>query len=164
MRAALQWAFSDDGDVTLGVELAAWAAPLFVGLSLLEECARWCERALAGLDDAAQGTRQEMILQEALALSLMYTGGNSDQVRAAIERGLHLEETFGNVPRKLQLFLSLYSLLMRLADFRGALKVAEQGATFAETAKDQAGLTSRRFYARRCLPLYWRPSRGAILW
>jgi predicted ATPase/DNA-binding winged helix-turn-helix (wHTH) protein len=140
VRTALQWAFSDHGDVTLGVELAAWAAPLFVGLSLLEECTRWCERALAGLDDTAQGTRQEMILQEALALSLMYTGGNSHQVRAAIERGLHLEETFGQVPRKLQLFLSLYSLLMRLADFRGALKVAEQSATFAETAKDQAGL------------------------
>ncbi|MGB6394949.1 MAG: transcriptional regulator, partial [Bradyrhizobium sp.] len=140
VRTALQWAFSDDGDVTLGVELAAWAAPLFVGLSLLEECTRWCERALAGLDDAAQGTRREMILQEALALSLMYTGGNSDQVRVAIERGLHLEETFGHVPRKLQLFLSLYSLLMRLTDFRGALKVAEQSATFAETAEDQAGL------------------------
>ncbi|HTC04006.1 MAG TPA: winged helix-turn-helix domain-containing protein [Xanthobacteraceae bacterium] len=140
VRAALQWAFSDDGDVTLGVELAAWAAPLFVGLSLLEECTRWCERALACLDAAAQGTRQEMILQEALALSLMYTGGNGDQVRAAIERGLHLEEAFGDVPRKLQLFLSLYSLLMRLADFRGALKVAEQSGTFAETAKDPAGL------------------------
>jgi predicted ATPase/DNA-binding winged helix-turn-helix (wHTH) protein len=140
VRAALQWAFSDEGDVTLGAELAAWAAPLFVGLSLLEECTRWCERALAGLDDAAQGTRQEMILQEALALSLMYAGGNSNQVRAAIERGLYLEETFGHVPRKLQLFLSLYSLLMRLADFRGALKVAQQSATFAESAKDQAGL------------------------
>ncbi len=140
VRTALQWAFSDDGDATLGVELAAWAAPLFVGLSLLEECTRWCERALAGVDDAAQGTRQEMILQEALALSLMYTGRNSDQVRAAIERGLHLEETFGHAQRKLQLFLSLYSLLMRLADFRGALKVAEQSATFAETAEDRAGL------------------------
>jgi predicted ATPase/DNA-binding winged helix-turn-helix (wHTH) protein len=140
VRTALQWAFSDDGDVTLGVELAAWAAPLFVGLSLLGECTRWCERALACLDDAAQDTRQEMILQEALALSLLYTGGNSDQVRVAIERGLHLEETFGHVSRKLQLFLSLYSLLMRLADFRGALKVAEQSGTFAETAKDPAGL------------------------
>ena len=52
VRAALQWAFSDDGDVTLGVELAAWAAPLLVGLSLLEECTRWCERALASLEDA----------------------------------------------------------------------------------------------------------------
>jgi predicted ATPase/DNA-binding winged helix-turn-helix (wHTH) protein len=140
VRAALQWAFSDVRDITLGVELAAWAAPLFVGLSLLEECTRWCERALACLDDAAPSTRQEMILQEALALSLMYTGGNSDQVRVAIERGLHLEETYGHVSRKLQLFLSLYSLFMRLADFRGALKVAEQSGTFAEIAKDPAGL------------------------
>ena len=103
MRAALQWSFSDKGDGPLGVELAAWA-PLFVGLSLLEECTRWCERALSGLNDAARGTRQEMILQEAFALSLMYTGGNSNQVRAAIERGLHLEETFGHALRKLQLF------------------------------------------------------------
>ena len=57
VRAALQWAFSDDGDVSVGVELATWAAPLFIGLSLLEECGRWCERALASLDDAARGTR-----------------------------------------------------------------------------------------------------------
>jgi hypothetical protein len=93
VRAALEWAFSDEGDITVGVELAATVAPLFIGLSLLEECARWCERALAGLDAPARGTRQEMILQEALALSSMYTSGKSDQVRAAIERGLALSST-----------------------------------------------------------------------
>jgi predicted ATPase/DNA-binding winged helix-turn-helix (wHTH) protein len=136
VRAALQWAFSDDGDVGVGVELAAWAAPLFIGLSLLEECRRWCERALAGLGETARGARQEMILQEAFALSSMYTSGNSDQVRAAIDRGLALEETFGDLRRKLQLLLSVYSLLMRLADFRGALDVAKQSATFAENAED----------------------------
>jgi predicted ATPase len=38
VRAALEWAFSDDGDVSVGVELDAWAAPLFTELSLLEEC------------------------------------------------------------------------------------------------------------------------------
>ena len=70
VRAALGWALSDRGDVAVGVELAAWAAPLFIGLSLLEECRGWCERALAALDDASRGTRQEMILQEALALSI----------------------------------------------------------------------------------------------
>jgi predicted ATPase/DNA-binding winged helix-turn-helix (wHTH) protein len=140
VRAALQWAFSDDGDTTLGVELAAWAAPLFVGLSLLEECTRWCERALASLNAAARGTRQEMILQEALALSSMYTTGNSDLVRAAIERGLHLEETFGDRRHKLQLLCGLHRLLMRLADFGGALAVAQQSATFAESIDDPAGL------------------------
>jgi predicted ATPase/DNA-binding winged helix-turn-helix (wHTH) protein len=140
VRAALQWAFSDDGDVSVGVELATSAAPLFIGLSLLEECGRWSERALACLDDAARGTRQEMILQEAFALSSLYTTGKSDQVRDAIERALALEETFGDSRHRLQLLFCLWRLLMRLADYRGALAVAQQSATFAEAAKDPAGL------------------------
>ena len=38
VRAALEWAFSDDGDASVAVALAASAAPLFIGLSLLDEC------------------------------------------------------------------------------------------------------------------------------
>src|SRR5277367_5222047 len=38
VRAALGWALSDHGDVAVGIELATWAAPLFIGLSLFEEC------------------------------------------------------------------------------------------------------------------------------
>jgi predicted ATPase len=150
VRAALQWAFSDDGDVTLGVELAAWAAPLFVGLSLLEECTRWCERALASLEDGTRGTRQEMILQEGLALSSMYTTGNSDQVRAAIERALALEETFGDRRHHLELSFGLYRLHMRLGDFRSALAVVQQSATLAETANDPAGLLISDFMLGTC--------------
>jgi predicted ATPase/DNA-binding winged helix-turn-helix (wHTH) protein len=149
-RAALHWAFSGDGDVTLGVECAAWAAPLFIGLSLLEECGRWCERALADMDVTARGTRQEMILQQALALSLMYTSGNSDQARAAIERGLALEETFGDRRHQLQLLFGLYRLLMRLADFRGALAVAQRAATFAEAADDPTDLLIADFMVGTC--------------
>jgi len=138
VRAALQWAFSDHGDFGVGVELAAWAAALFIRLSLLAECGRWCERALASLE-GARGTKQEMILQEALALSSMYATGNSDQVRAAIERALALEEAFGDSRHHLELCFGLFRLLIRLADFRGALAVAQQSATFAEAAKDPAG-------------------------
>jgi predicted ATPase/DNA-binding winged helix-turn-helix (wHTH) protein len=145
VRAALDWAFSDDGDVGVGVELAARAAPLFIGLSLLEECDRWCQRALAGLNDSTHGTRQEMILQEALALSSMYTSGNSERVRAAIERGFALEEAFGDRRHQLQLLYGLYRLLMRLTDFRGALEIAQQSATFAEAAEDPAGLLLANF-------------------
>jgi predicted ATPase/DNA-binding winged helix-turn-helix (wHTH) protein len=150
VRAALQWAFSTDGDVSVGVELAARTAPLFIGLSLLVECNRWCEQALASLDDIARGTRQEMILQEAFALSSMYTTGNSDQVRAAIERVLALEEAFGDHRHRLQLLVGLHRLLMRLADFRGALEVAQQSATFAEVAKDRAGLAIADFMLGVC--------------
>ncbi len=150
VRAALEWAFSADGDVAVGVELATWAAPLFIGLSLLEECDRWCERALACLDDAARGTRQEMILQEALALSSMYISGNADQVRAAIERGLALEEAFGDRRHQLQLLYGLYRLLMRLGDFRAALAAAQQSATLVEGAQDPAGLVIADFMLGTC--------------
>jgi predicted ATPase/DNA-binding winged helix-turn-helix (wHTH) protein len=150
VRAALQWTFSDGGDVSVGIELATGAAPLFIRLSLLEECERWCEQALASLRDRTRGTRQEMILQEALALSSMYTTGNSDRVRAAIERALALEETFGDRRHHLELSFGLYRLFMRLADFRSALAVAQQSAALAGTANDPASLLISDFMLGTC--------------
>jgi len=139
VRAALGWALSDHGDVAVGIELAAWAAPLFIGLSLLEECRGWRERALAALDDARRGTRQEMILQEAMAMSSMLTRGHSDQVRAAIERGLVLAEAFHDRTRQLRLLAGLNLFLHRLGEIRGALAVAEQAGVIAHAAKHPAG-------------------------
>jgi predicted ATPase len=139
VRAALGWALSDRGDAAVGIELATWAAPLFTGLSLLEECRAWCERALAALDDASRGASQEMILQEALALSSMFTRGHSDQVRAAIERGLALAEAFHDRARQLRLLVGLSIFLTRLGDIRGALVVAEQAGVIAPVAKHPAG-------------------------
>ena len=139
VRAALRWALSDYGDVAVGTELATWAAPLFIGLLLLEECRGWCERALAALDDASHGSRQEMILQEALALSSMFTRGNSDQVRAAIERGLALAEAFQDRARQLRLLAGMNLFLARLGDIRGALAVAEQAGVIAQAVKHPFG-------------------------
>jgi predicted ATPase/DNA-binding winged helix-turn-helix (wHTH) protein len=139
VRAALGWALSDRGDAAVGIELATWAAPLFTGLSLLGECRGWCERALAALDDASRGTRQEMILQEALAMSSMLTRGNSDQVRAAIERGLALAEACQDHVRQLRLFFGQSIFFMRFGDIRGALAVAEQAGVIAEAVKHPTG-------------------------
>src|SRR6202795_3289652 len=139
VRAGLGWALSDHRDLAVGIELATWAAPLFFGLSLFEECRGWCERALAALDDASRGTRQEMILQEALALSSMLSRGNSDQVRAELERGLALAEALEDRPRQLRLLVGLNHFLGRLGDVRGALAVAKQGGVIAQAAKHPAG-------------------------
>jgi predicted ATPase len=139
VRAALGWALSDRGDVAVGIELATWAAPLFIGLSLLGECRGWCERALATLDDASRGTRQEMILQEALAMSSMYTRGHNDQVGADLERGLALAEAFQDRGRQLRLLAGLNLSFLRLGDIRGALAAAEQAGVIAQAAKQPAG-------------------------
>jgi predicted ATPase/DNA-binding winged helix-turn-helix (wHTH) protein len=140
VRAALEWALSDQGDAAVGVDLAAWAAPLFVGLSLLEECKRWCERALAALDDASRGTKQEMILQEAAALSSMFTKGDSGEVRRGIERGLSIAEALGDQLHQLQLLYGMNIFLTRLGDFRGALAAVEQAGDIARNADDPIGI------------------------
>jgi hypothetical protein len=139
VRATLGWALSDRGDVAVGIELATWAAPLFIGLSLLGECRLWCERALAALDGASRGTRQEMILQEALALSSMFTRGHSEQVRVEFERGLALAEAFQDPARQLSLLVGRNIFLTQLGDLRGALAVAEQAGVIAQAAKHPAG-------------------------
>ena len=139
VRAAIGWALSERGDVAVGIELVTWAAPLFIGLALLEECRVWCERALSTLDDANRGTRQEMVLQEARALSTMLTKGNNDQVRAAFERALELAEAFHDHARQLRLLVGLNLFLGRLGDVRGALAVAQKGGVIAQVAKHPAG-------------------------
>jgi predicted ATPase/DNA-binding winged helix-turn-helix (wHTH) protein len=140
VRAALEWALLDHGDVTIGIALAASAAPLFIGLSLLEECRRWCEGALAALDDTDRNTRREMVLQEALALSSMYTTDHNEQTRAALERALTLAKAFGDQLHQLQLLAGLNLFLNRNGDLRGSRKAAEQGAAIARETSDPASL------------------------
>jgi predicted ATPase len=140
VRAALEWALSDHGDVTIGIALAASAAPLFVGLSLLDECRRWCERALAVLDDTSRNTRREMLLQEALALSSLYTRGHNEQIRVALDRALTLAEALGDQLHQLQLLAGLSLLLNRVGDLRGSRMAAEQGAAIARETSEPAGL------------------------
>ena len=139
VRAGLEWALSDHGDVTIGIALAAASAPLFIGSSLLEECKRWCGRALAVLDDTGRNTRQEMVLQEALALSLLYTRSRNDQIRAALDRALTLAKALGDQLHQLRLLVGLSLLLNRVGDLRGSGMAAEQGAAIARETSDPAG-------------------------
>jgi predicted ATPase len=126
VRAAIAWCFSSRGDRTMAVQLAARSAPLFLGLGLLGECERWCERGLAAMDDGERGSETELALREALAVSAMYTEGNSGTVRAAIERALELTAALGTWRKKLHLLWGLNIFLTRCGDFRGALEGAER--------------------------------------
>jgi predicted ATPase len=53
LRAALDWAFSPTGDVAVGVALTIAAVPLWLQLSLVQECRARVERALASLGPEA---------------------------------------------------------------------------------------------------------------
>jgi predicted ATPase len=86
LRAALDWAFSPAGDASVGMALTAAAVPLWMHLSLLEECRGRVERALAALGAAAnRDPRREMKLQAALGASLIYQKWRRD--RRGLDKG-----------------------------------------------------------------------------
>jgi predicted ATPase/DNA-binding winged helix-turn-helix (wHTH) protein len=131
VRAALAWSFSARGDPCIGIELAAHAVPLFLRISLLEECQYWCMRGLAVLRDGYGGILQELPLQKALAISSMFTRGNTPEVRAAIERGLEIAQIHGDTEYQLHFLSGLNLFLTRRGDFASALVTAERSAVVA---------------------------------
>jgi predicted ATPase/DNA-binding winged helix-turn-helix (wHTH) protein len=142
--AALDWSFREHGDIGLGAALAASSAGLFVETSLLSECHRWTERALAALDDETRGTRREMELQAALGLSLMFTKGNSEQVRAALTRSLELAEQLRDRPNQLRLLGRLHIFHERSGNFHEALAFAQRGEAVATEMADPVGIAAAR--------------------
>lgn len=142
VRAALDWALSTGDDRLMTVELAACAAPLLIKLSLLDECRNYSERALTLIDETSRGTRWEMILQKTLALSSMFTKGNSSEVSAAIARGLELAEHWEDLPHQFELLAGLNIFLTRIGDFQGALDVALRAMPIAQAEQTPTSLVT----------------------
>jgi predicted ATPase/DNA-binding winged helix-turn-helix (wHTH) protein len=142
VRAALEWCFGVNGNIEIGIRLAAAATPVFLAMSLLPECHRWSEQAILALDDTALGGPEEMHLQAALGLSLIFTRGESEVARLAVSRGLAIAELRGDVPDQLQLLGLLHMFHHRIGDFRTALSYAKRSSSVAATIKDPAAIAS----------------------
>jgi predicted ATPase/DNA-binding winged helix-turn-helix (wHTH) protein len=138
VRAALEWCFGAEGDARIGVALAAAAAPVVLAMSLLPECHHWSERAILALDDTTRGGVEEMQLQTAFGMSLMFTRGNSEEARVALARSLAIAGERGDTVNKLQLLGRLHLFHHRQGDFGIALRYAEDGAAVAAVLADSA--------------------------
>jgi predicted ATPase/DNA-binding winged helix-turn-helix (wHTH) protein len=142
VRSALEWCFSQRGDTGVGTTLAAASAPLFLEMSLLTECHGWAVRAITALDETSRGTRREMELQTALGLSLMFTKGNSEEVRTALARGLQIAESLKDLFHQLRLLGGLNVFLNRIGDFRGALLLAQRSEAVAKEMGDPVSMAT----------------------
>jgi predicted ATPase/DNA-binding winged helix-turn-helix (wHTH) protein len=140
IRSALEWAFSERGDNAVATALAAASIGLFLEMSLLTECRRWTEQAIVTQDDSIKGSRREVELQSALGLSLMFTRGNTEQVRGALARGLEVAEELGDLHNQLQLLGRLHIFHERIGDYRSALMFAKRGEVVAADLADPVGL------------------------
>jgi predicted ATPase/DNA-binding winged helix-turn-helix (wHTH) protein len=137
LRAALDWAFSAYGDATLGVALTVAAIPLWMHLSLLEECRGHLEKALAALRPGAnRDARREMKLHAALAASLRYTRGAVSETGAAWTKALEIAESLDDPEYQLRALWGLWFFHTTSSRHRVALDVAQRLCTLAERWPD----------------------------
>jgi predicted ATPase len=145
VRAALEWAFSAEGDTEIGIAIAAAAAPVFLGQSMLSECNAWSERAIAALDERSIGTRLEMDLRTSVGLSLMYVRGNGGEVRRAFSRALELAEALELSEEYLRLLIVVHRFEIRAGNFRTSLELAQKTEKVASALRDPAGIAMANF-------------------
>jgi predicted ATPase/DNA-binding winged helix-turn-helix (wHTH) protein len=141
VRAALDWAFSPEGDPNIGVGLTIAAVPLWEHLALLSECRERVERALAVLKgDEAATTRPRMQLSRALGWSLMYGVGRAQQAGPAWTTTLELAERLDDRRYRLDALWSLCIDQFNNGDLRAALEFARRHADVAALSGDAVRL------------------------
>ena len=137
LRAALDWAFSPDGDASIGVALTAAAVPLWMHLSLMDECRGRVERALAAIAaGASRDARREMKLHAALGASLMYTRGAVPEIGAAWTKALEIAESLDDAEYQLRSLWGLWSFHISSGQYRIALALAQRFCTLAADRSD----------------------------
>jgi len=133
VRAALDWAFSPEGRLDIGVALTAASAPLWFQLSLMAEYRMRIEKALQaeGADAVA-----EMRLRLALGHALWHTKGPGPEMADAFARALALAEKTGSVRYRLLALWGLWSERNVFGDYPAAAALAERYAGIAAASDD----------------------------
>jgi predicted ATPase/DNA-binding winged helix-turn-helix (wHTH) protein len=124
IRAALAWAFAPGGDASIAVALAEGSAPIWLELSLLNECHAWMAKALDILDPADRGSRRELVLQTAYGLALMFARGMSERAREALTRAAELAESVDDIDFQRRAITGLMLYRLRIGDHQGVLALA----------------------------------------
>ncbi len=137
VRAALDWAFSPTGAAEVGVALTVAAVPLWVHLSLTEECRGRVERALSGPAESRDG-RRNMQLYAALGAALFLTKGSGPETLAAWTSALEIADSLDDADYRLRALWGLWVDCFTSGRYRAALAVAERFCTHAVKTADPA--------------------------
>jgi predicted ATPase/DNA-binding winged helix-turn-helix (wHTH) protein len=138
LRAALDWSFSPDGDASIAVALTTAAVPLWMHVSLLEECHGRAKQALtrlaAGMD---QDARREMKLRAAVGTCLTYTTGDAAREAGATwTRTLEIAASLDDPEYQLQSLWGLWLLDTNGGRHGAALEMAQRFHTVAASRSD----------------------------
>jgi predicted ATPase/DNA-binding winged helix-turn-helix (wHTH) protein len=153
VRAALDWAFSPTGDAEVGAALTVAAVPLWVHLSLMEECRGRVERALSGPAES-RDARRNMQLHAALGAVLFLTKGSGPETLAAWTSVFEIAESLDDADYRLRALWGLFIDCFTSRRYREALAVAERFCPCAAKSTDPAdGLIGDRLVGVALLAL-----------
>jgi predicted ATPase/DNA-binding winged helix-turn-helix (wHTH) protein len=137
LRAALDWAVSPGGDAATAVALTAAAVPVWMRLSLMEECRGHVERALATFDAGLiHDARREMKLHAARAVLFPYIGSDISEIGVASAKALQLAEMIGDFEYQLRSLWSQWYFHSANGRYRIALARAQRFSTIAANQAD----------------------------
>src|SRR6266566_4887333 len=145
LRAALNWAFSVEGDAKIGVELAAASASTWMAMALLTECREWITKAISRLDDASAGSRQEMIIQSALASCMMFPDGMTEETYASWAKARLLAECLNDTECQLDSLLVLWAHQIRLPSYAEATELADRCGDVADGSGDRGAIATANY-------------------
>jgi predicted ATPase/DNA-binding winged helix-turn-helix (wHTH) protein len=148
VRAALDWAHGDRGDLTLAVDLTAAAAPLWIHHLLVDECRERIEQAIALLGAKVCGdARRDLRLFSSLAVAHLESTGDAAKIDEAWSRAAELAEELNDSEYRIRSLWGLWLGRHFKSDYQGALQIASRFATLPDGAVEAAD----RFVGERIL-------------
>ncbi|MBV9194961.1 MAG: hypothetical protein JO168_12515 [Solirubrobacterales bacterium] len=135
VRAALDWAFSPDGDPSIGASLTAAAVPLWMQSSLVEEARHRIEQAFgAVMGGVEMDARREMRLHAGLGASLIYTG--SGGAAAAWKKVLKISESLEDHQYQMLSLWGLWAANVNGVQYDTAMALAHRFSGLAAARPD----------------------------
>ena len=137
VRAALDWAFSPDGDAEIGARLTAAFAPIWQMLSLMGECRDRVESMLATRPpDTRLSQATERRLWIAYGEALAMTFAPVERSHAALKRAIDLTANVDDVELQAGLLYLQWSVEFMSGDHGAALVTAQQLAAVTQRGGD----------------------------
>lgn len=139
VRAALDWAFSPNGDTEIGIMLTFSYVPVWLYLWLTEECNRCVERALDRLQpELPRSADLEMRLRLQLSSALVRSLGSLTRVKPLANRALELAENLNDLDSQIVALWVSYSFHSIRGEQQLAMSFAERFQNVAGQTKDLA--------------------------
>jgi predicted ATPase/DNA-binding winged helix-turn-helix (wHTH) protein len=127
MRLAIDWAFSDNGELAVGLDITIATAPLWFQLSLMDEYRERLQKALEFVaKEPTADLVREVRLRIALGHAVWYSANDADGMQDAFTRALEIAEEIDDRSAQLQSLWGMWAMLRSRGAYKRALEIAKR--------------------------------------